>query len=117
MRVCVNGIEGPAREVRKWGVLDSHIFVLWLQRYKVVHDILKRGFSVLISDSDMWQGLRVHAHPRPLSPSLLVILPFIHALIRSSAHYSSIHPTDDAGRVQSHHVYTSVTPPSFNSSE
>ena len=82
MRVCVNGIEGPAREVRKWGVLDSHIFVLWLQRYKVVHDILKRGFSVLISDSDMWQGLRVHAHPRPPTFGHPSIHPRTHSVIR-----------------------------------
>lgn len=40
--------------VRAWGVANHNIFVLWLQRYQVVHDILKRGFSVLISDSDMW---------------------------------------------------------------
>ena len=40
--------------VHAWAVSENNVFILWLMRYKVVHDMLKEGFSVLISDSDMW---------------------------------------------------------------
>jgi hypothetical protein len=40
--------------LRAWGMDPKAVEVLWLIRYKVVRDLVARGQSVLMTDSDMW---------------------------------------------------------------